>query len=303
MRSPIISIMLGAMALSNIALAQPAPILGIEFGVSENEARAHINARCNDVTRVTVNNTRFPQSSTHEVHLRCQGLTLIDGRVAGDAMFTFADDALVMIETRGAPDAIRPDTDPVAEIAGFEAFMPQMILINQETGRAWWLATPPLIALALSWDNPAWTDDHPSAPDAPYIIPPEIIFGAALADIERNVTDLCDITQVRNIDKIWLETQPALQQQLDCYGAEIGGYPRKLEFVFGDGVLEQMWILFGPGDIDRLRVSLTAKYGPPIHVDDQYEAFDDWRIAIRKDVPEILMGSERLAEIWKREGR
>jgi hypothetical protein len=303
MRFVLATATLGALTMSSVAFAQSTPIHGIEFGVSEVGARTHINAACAEVTRITIDDTRFPLASTNEVHLRCRGLTLADGRSAGDAMFTFADDLLVMIETRDEPTALIPDTDPVAKIAGFEAYMPQMILINRETGRAWMLATLELVSTAFSWNNPAWGNDHPAAPSGAYSMPAEIVFGAALADIERNVKDICDIIQVDNIETIWLDTRPAKQQQLNCYGIDIGGYPRKLEFVFGDGVLEQMWILFGSGDIERLRFALTTKYGPPIHVDDTYEAFDGWRIAIRKDVPEILMGSDRLAEIWRRDGR
>jgi hypothetical protein len=63
-----------------------------------------------------------------------------------------------------------------------------------------------------------------------------------------------------------------------------------------------MWLLFGPADIDRLRRELTARFGAAIHVDDTYEVFDDWRIALRKDKSEILMGSDALAAIWGRDG-
>ncbi len=297
----VLKMVAGILVLSGPVMAQNTPVEGVVFGASEADARPSIDAACNSVTRIEIEDTRFPEAFHSEVHLRCDALTLADSQNAGDAMFTFADDALVMMETRGAPGAMVPDVAPVANVGGFDAYMPHLILVNEEAAQAWMLSTQTLVGIAFSWDNPAWEQDTPSAPTGSFAMPDEIVFGASLDDIENSVKDKCNILRIDDIEEIWLATKPTKQQQLNCYGIEIGGYPRKLEYVFGDGVLEQMWVLFGPADIDRLRVDLTARYGPAIHVDDVYEAFDDWRIAIRKDKPEILMGSDRLAEIWKRE--
>lgn len=302
MRNVVLAAAIGVLALSNAAFAQTTPIPGVTLGLSETAARPLVDAACGAVTRLDVSNTRFPFAANSEVHLRCQRLTLAGGRKAGDAVFTFADDALIMIETRGEPSAMAPDAAPATTIADFDVYMPQQILINRAAGQAWIVATPALAPIALSWKNPAWTRDRLIAPDAPFTLPAQIVFGAALPQIKASLEGVCDLMQVQDIEDIWLDTAPAIQQQLDCYGVEIGGYPRNLEFVFGDGRLEQMWILFGPADIDRLRTEFTSTYGPAIHVDDTYEAFNGWRIAIRKDNPEILMGSDRLAEIWRRNG-
>ena len=291
-----------ALALPSVALAQSTAIPGIELGLTEAAARPHIDAACGTITRIEISDTRFPFASNSEVHLRCRRLTLANGSNAGDAVFTFADDSLIMIETRGEPSAMAPDTAPAMSLSGYEVFMPQQILLNRGAGQTWILATPALASIAISWKNPAWTDDHPVAPSEPFTMPAQIRFGATLSEIETSLGGVCDLKLVHDIEEIWLHTAPAVQLQLDCYGVEIGGYPRGLEFVFGDGQLEQMWILFGPADIERLRATLTSRYGPADHVDDVYEAFDGWRIAIRKDKPEILMGSERLAEIWRRDG-
>jgi hypothetical protein len=159
-----------------------------------------------------------------------------------------------------------------------------------------------VLVLALGWAVPGWTEVPRAAADWAFEIPAEIVFGAALDDVEASLQDRCTLHSVEDIDEAWLETAPAVQRQINCYGYEIAGYPRKLEFVFGDDRLEQMWLLFGPADIDRLRRELTARFGAAIHVDDTYEVFDDWRIALRKDKSEILMGSDALAAIWGRDG-
>jgi hypothetical protein len=128
----------------------------------------------------------------------------------------------------------------------------------------------PIVPLAFHWDNPAWTSDNISPPKAEYFLPPE---------------------------EVWLATAPAAQFQIDCYGYEIAGYPRKIEFVFGDETLQQIWVMFDSGDIPRLREFLIANYGDAISVDDQYEIFDEGRLALRKDIPEIRMVSDEIAKI------
>ena len=302
MRASIPSICLAAALLGAPALAQTSPVAGVEFGATEAQAGAAIDAACGTVTRVEVPDTRLPFAATSEVHLRCETLSLTDQASVAGAVFTFADDALILIETHGDADAIAPAADPVGQLGDFEVFMPAQIMLNRPAERAWAFQSLDQLVLALGWDNPAWTQDHPAAPDWNFEIPGEIVFGAGLDAIEASLEGRCTLLSVEDIDEAWLETAPTVQRQINCYGYEIAGYPRKLEFVFGDNRLEQMWMLFGAADIDRLRDELTARYGAALHVDDTYEVFDDWRIALRKDNPEILMGSEALAQIWARDG-
>ena len=82
-------------------------------------------------------------------------------------MFTFADNSLVMIETRGEPAAIAPAGAPAAVMGGFEVYMPDRILIDRAKGQSWILGTAALAPLAFSWKNPAWSDDQPLPPPSP----------------------------------------------------------------------------------------------------------------------------------------
>ncbi len=279
----------------NIAQAQETPIGGVEMGQTEAAATSTIIAACDGVARIEVMATRFPAASETEVHLRCTTLTLADGRAGGDAMFTFADDKLVLIHTRGQADNLRPDTEPVAQFEDFDVYMPQQIIVNTKTGQSAVFGEFPIVPLALHWDNPAWTSDAVSATNADFFLPPEVVFGASLAEMTATLNDVCPLSIGRSIDEVWLATKPAAQFQIDCYGYEIAGYPRKLEFVFGDETLQQMWLMFDQGDIPRLREFLTANYGDATSVDDQYEIFDEGRLALRKDIPEIRMVSDEIA--------
>lgn len=279
----------------NIAQAQETPIGGVEMGQTEAAATSNINAACDGVVRIEVMATRFPAASESEVHLRCTTLTLADGRAGGDAMFTFADDKLVLIHTRGQADNLRPDTEPVAQFEDFDVYMPQQIIVNAKTGQSAVFGETSIVPLAFHWDNPAWASDAVNATNADFFLPPEVVFGASLAEMTATLKDVCPLSIGRSIDEVWLATKPAAQFQIDCYGYEIAGYPRKLEFVFGDETLQQMWVMFDQGDIPRLREFLTANYGDATSVDDQYEIFDEGRLALRKDIPEIRMVSDEIA--------
>ena len=297
MTKTLLSLAFVTLVTCNIALAQEIPINGVEMGQSEATATSAINAACDRVARVEVMATRFPAASETEVHLRCTTLTLTDGRAGGDAMFTFADDKLVLIHTRGQADNLRPDAEPVAQFEDFDIYMPQQIIVNAKTGQSAVFGEFPVVPLAFHWDNPAWTSDAVSTTNAEYFLPPEVVFGASLAEMTATLNDVCALAIGRAMDEVWLATKPAVQFQIDCIGYEIAGYPRKLEFVFGDETLQQMWLMFDTGDIPRLREFLTANYGDAISVDDQYEIFDEGRLALRKDIPEIRMVSDEIAEL------
>lgn len=266
--------------------------------MTESEAAPSIEAACDRVTRIEVTGTQFPAASSSEVHLRCESLTLADGRPAGDAVFTFADDGLVLIDTRGGADNLRPENIvPVAEPGEFQVYLPHKIIVNTSNNSASLFDDFAIMPVAMYWENPAWTSDEVSAPMDEFFLPTEIVFGALQSDMETELQDVCPLVLGRPIEEVWLATNPAVQFQIDCYGYEIGGYPRKLEFVFGNTKLQQVWLMFGVADIPRLREFLTENYGAAISIDEKYEIFDDWRLALRKDIPEIRMVSNEIARI------
>ena len=294
---PLLTLAFLTLVTCNITQAQETPIAGIEMGQSEAAASTAIDTACDYVARIEITATRFPAASESEVHLRCSNLTLADSRAGGDAIFTFADDKLVLIHTRGQPDNLRPDAEPVAQFEDFDVYMPHQIIVNAKTGQSAVFGEFPIVPLAFHWDNPAWTSDNISPTKAEFFLPPEVVFGTSLAEMTETLNEACALPVGRSMDEVWLATAPAAQFQIDCYGYEIAGYPRKIEFVFGDETLQQIWVMFDSGDIPRLREFLSANYGDAISVDDQYEIFDEGRLALRKDIPEIRMVSDEIAKI------
>lgn len=277
-------------ASSLLALALASQADQPAFGTSEADAAAWIAENCLQHQWHVIEATRFPYAEHAETHLLC---TLEDRQI----MLSWADDQLVQIETRGMLADILPETGPAMEIQHLRIY-PDEVLIH-DTRRERTLQLPELnyAANLVAWDNPVWSAGEINA--GAWFIPPEIRFGASIEDMEAALAGRCDFLVTRPIDEAWLLTEPEEQYQTDCFGYEIAGYPRMLELVYGDGQLEQVWLLVGPADIERLRTHFTAIHGAPTEEDAQYIVFADWEVAVRKDVPEILLGSDRLQAIWR----
>ena len=78
------------------------------------------------------------------------------------------------------------------------------------------------------------------------------------------------------------------------------GFPRKAEARFGDNKLNVVWILTAKGEEDRIRKALTAQYGDPIFVNENWEIFDNWQVGLRKDKPEVLLIKKQIGLEYKK---
>ena len=77
--------------------------------------------------------------------------------------------------------------------------------------------------------------------------------------------------------------------QVNCFGIEYAGFPRKIEARFGDNGLELLWILTAKGEEARVAAALQAAYGEPIFESDEWSVFRNWEVSLRKDKPEVLV--------------
>ena len=94
---------------------------------------------------------------------------------------------------------------------------------------------------------------------------------------------------------------PNAQLQIDCFGIQYAGFPRKFEARFGDNKLNMVWILTGKGEEDRIRQKLIESYGSPIFTNDAWEVFENWQVFLRKDKPEVLLLTPELGEFYKKD--
>lgn len=94
---------------------------------------------------------------------------------------------------------------------------------------------------------------------------------------------------------------PDAQLQINAFGVQCFGFPRKLEARFGDEKLNVVWILTGKAEEDKIRQELIKAYGKPIFEDDNWEIFNDWQVGLRKDKPEVLLIEKALGQVYKKE--
>ena len=182
----------------------------------------------------------------------------------------------------------------------FSGSFEDRLLMNDEEDHAWLLSPETAHANLFMWPNP-YVESSDSPDYRSSAMRPDVLaFGEHLDSLQAGFEAQCDFTRLDEY-RVWLLTEPEVQQQLDCFGFEYAGFPRKIEAVFGDGILEQVWILTGKPEEDRIRQALIEAYGAPSFVDENWEVFDDGRVMLRKDKPEVLMVSERLAPLYRAE--
>ena len=116
-------------------------------------------------------------------------------------------------------------------------------------------------------------------------------------ELAPEIEQACAFTFTQDLEP-GLPTEPETQTQIDCFGYPIAGFERKIEFVFGDGQLELIWIRTGSGEEDRLRDMLTGQFGEGELLMDGMESFADRHVILRTDKPELLMASDAIFEAY-----
>ncbi|QQS40394.1 MAG: hypothetical protein IPM63_13630 [Acidobacteriota bacterium] len=275
---------------------------GADFGDSLASVKTRLSDQCRSLRVFTVEEPNFPLAKDSEKHLVCEGIRIGMDEIR-EVAFAFGDDRLSLIEARsGAVKALTARASAEAKpYLHFKAYFEDLMLADTKADAVWLLSPESIHPNLFAWSNPYLPSNkgdktvyRASAKN------PELLkFGSTLAELLPGFEGQCPIFNVEKIAEPWLQTKPKTQTQINCFGYEYGGFPRKIEAVFGDDVLELAWILTGKGEEDRLRKALTAEYGEPTFVNEDWEAFEGWRIALRKDKPEVLVLSERLAPIFK----
>lgn len=300
---PFFAIAVFAIAFPYGAKAQVKGVFyGADFGDSLASVKANLSNHCRSLKVISVGSPNFPLAKESEQHLVCEGISIGNQEIR-EAAFAFGDDRLSLIEARGgAVKALTARASAEAKpYLHFKAYFEDLMLADTKADAVWLLSPESIHPNLFAWSNPYLPSNKGSKTEYRRSAKsPELLkFGSILADLLPGFEGQCPIYNVEEIAEPWLQTKPKTQTQINCFGYEYGGFPRKIEAVFGDDVLELAWILTGKGEEDRLRKALTVEYGEPKFVNEDWEAFDEWRIALRKDKPEVLVLSERLAPIFK----
>lgn len=275
-------------------------LAGLQFDQDMESARAALEDHCTDIRIVSIDPPNFPLARDSETHLICENFT--DRAVGLDALaLTFADDRLALVYARG--DASMLETLSGRELEDWMQFAVswhERLVIDRQAGQAWIMSDESAHPNLFQWPNPYLSRDEGVEYAASAARPAPLQFGGRLEDLRPRFEADCRYTHLAQY-QVWLLNKPEVQQQLDCFGLEFAGFPRKIEAVFGDGILQQAWILTGRAEEDRVRQALIRAYGQASLVNEEWEIFDNGRVMLRKDKPEVLMLSDELAPLFRAE--
>jgi hypothetical protein len=273
-------------------------IVGLSSGDSIQSSVEKLESLCEKVYEVSVEPPSFPLAETSEIHLICRNLSM-DAKTVGAIALTFADDKLVMIyaQDNAADLFLGYASEPVREYLQFSASFTELLVADRTKDQAWVLTSEAAHPNLFMWTNPYVAGSNRVEYEPSAKVPEILGFGRTLDELLPLYETQCDFSHLGTY-RVWLLNRPEVQQQVDCFGFEFAGFPRKIEAVFGDGILEQVWILTGKGEEGRVRQALIAEYGEPIFVNEQWEVFHGKQVMLRKDKPEVLMLSEKLADLF-----
>lgn len=237
----------------------------------------------------------FPLAEKSERHIICSTVNTQTG-VLQKVAFTFADDKLVYIEARGNAykTFMNQRKDTAMTYMDYEVFFSDKLFLNKKEDIVWILSEEALHPNLFAWKNPYMDDEVAESSKVPDI-PAYLKTGVSLEELQPVLEANSDFTALQELDG----SDPNAQVQLNAFGIEALGFPRKIEARFGDGKLNVVWILTGKGEEDRVRQRLIAQFGDPIYVNDTWEIFNDWQVGLRKDKPEVLLITQELGLQYK----
>jgi hypothetical protein len=247
---------------------------------------------------ISVDKPSFPLANSKEEHLVCSQVKTANG-IINSVVFTFADDKLKYIEARG--NVVKALTSKLTDTArtylNYDAYVTEKLFLKKNDDIAWILTQEAMRNYLFAWENPYLNPDYKNETKSKSSsqIPTFIKMGASFDELKPLFEVNSAFTSTEKLDG----TDPNAQIQINCFGVDYLGFPRTFETRFGNNILNVVWILTGKGEEDRIRKALTNQYGKSIFVNDDWEIFNNWQVALRKDKPEVLLMEKKIGLEYK----
>ena len=282
-----------------VIIAQAEDILnGIRLEESLEQVTKKITKISETSDIISIDNPSFPLAKLTENHLVCSIVKTENG-VIGSVVFTFADNKLVYIEAKG--NTYKAFTskrrDSARTYLDYEVYVKDKLFVDKEKDIARIMTEDAMHTNLFTWENPylnsgAKTTITPSYSDK---IPEFLKIGHSMDEVKPLLEANSSFTNIEELDG----SDPNAQLQINCFGVNYLGFPRKVEARFGDGKLNVVWILTAKGEESRIRKALIKQYGNPIFVNENWEIFNDWQVGLRKDKPEVLLIKKEIGLEYK----
>ena len=240
----------------------------------------------------------FPLAEKQEVHLVCSELKTEYGTLQ-KAVFTFGDGKLKYVEARGNTMEVFMEhrKDTASYYMDYAVYPKAGLFVNPREDMAWILTPEAMHVNLFTWSNPyldkgAEILETGQKTEIPGFLKMGAVYEALKPDLESNSS----FTVMEELDG----SDPNAQFQVNCFGVEYLGFPRKVEARFGNNTLNVVWILTGKAEEDRVRQALVAQFGAPVYVNDDWEIYNNWQVGLRKDKPEVLLMEQEIGLQYKK---
>lgn len=287
--------------ISFISQAQISTIFnGVKFDESLLDVHKKLSVISNNIRLVKIASPIFPLSKNKEEHL-IASMVELENVIINKVVFTFSDDKLCYIQAKG--NVIKGLTSniksEVNSYLDFQVYKSDLLFINTKKDLAWLLTPESVHPNLFTWNNPYLNSNksneikyNPSVK-----IPNFIKMGEKIDYLMPLLKSNSTLIEVQKLK----ETDSVTKTQINCFGIEYAGFPRKFEARFENSKLNKVWILTGKGEENRIRKKLTEEYGKAIFINENWEVFNNWTVFLRKDKPEVLLLTKELGLMYKKQ--
>lgn len=272
-------------------------------GVNLIESLETVQGKLNEIVAsskvINVDQPVFPLARVKEQHLICSNIKTESGTIE-KAVFTFSDDQLTYIEARGNVEKslVTGIQDTANHYMDYDIYSKQKLFVNTKKDIAWIMTNDAMHPNLFVWENPyLHTDKKIEALPNTGILPSFLKMGATFDELQASIEANSNFTIKEELDG----SDPNAQYQINCFGVNYLGFPRKVEARFGADKLNVVWILTAKGEEDRIRQALIKQFGPPVFTDKDWEIYNNWQVGLRKDKPEVLLMELQLGLVYKKE--
>jgi len=272
-------------------------VLGVKIGDEYESVIFTLTNNCKKLDIKIINPVRFPLAKLSEKHVICK--KLIDG---GELAITIADGVVVHLYGKNIDEQliIKPsnETKNYLDYVVYDNYLHWEDRIERSTTL---ISKEGLHPNLFVWKNPylELSSEKYHYPLSDVGTPDILKFGSTLKALKPIFEESCNPLEIVETD-IWLENHPKKQIQVNCFNYNFLGFPRKIEAVFGDDILELAWILTAKQEEKRVKNALIEIYGKVQGSNENWDVFHEGKVYLRKDKPEVLAISNKLVPLIKK---
>jgi hypothetical protein len=271
-------------------------------GIALDESLETVTQKLNSISGtsnlISIDNVSFPLAENKEDHLVCTKVKTENGTL-DSVVFTFADDKLKYIEARG--NTVKTFTskrkDTARTYMDYSVYLKVGLFVDKKKDVARILTQEATHTNLFTWENPYLNLDYKRDSKTKHTnkIPEFLAMGESLDSLKPILDANSKFTTKEELDG----SDPNAQLQINCFGVNYLGFPRKVEARFGDKKLNVVWILTAKGEEDRIRTALIKQFGEAIFINEEWEVFNNWQVGLRKDKPEVLLMRQEIGLEYK----